>query len=276
MFKNGIVISPKNESKNLLSILERYLHLLRYESVNKTSSSIYVNPWRLSLDRVLPNIHLRSLTNLSELFSQRFTRALFVRHPFERLASAYQERIATLPKDRIQSEPYYDNIRKVICRRYMSFNQTDYLSFGHHPCEHKIPSFEHFLRYILQNSQIQNGIDRMDAHWKPYSLICQVCQFHYNFIGKYETFNDDLTRFLQRLGISHWNMNKRRGASGQTTWQYKQFYSTLSDQLICQLKHLYQDDFTFFNYHLEDYVNRTTLTCSSSSSTHSMKRIIKN
>ena len=49
-------------------------------------------------------------------------RVLFVRHPFERLASVYKERIATLAKDRIQAEPHYDTIRKMICRRYAWFD----------------------------------------------------------------------------------------------------------------------------------------------------------
>ena len=198
---------------------------------------------------------------MSDVFSPSFTRALFVRHPFERLASAYKERIATLAKDRIQPEPHYDNIRKTICHRYRRFDsaQSPFMIRNH--CEGFIPPFEHFVRYILVNTETPAGVARMDTHWQPYAVVCQVCQFKYNFIGKYETFNDDLSSLLKRLNVSDWNNQKRRGSSGHSTVDYQQLFSSLPDDLICRLKHLYHDDFHLFNYRLEDYVNRTTVTC---------------
>ena len=195
------------------------------------------------------------------MFSPSFTRVLFVRHPFERLASAYKERIAIVEKDRIQPEPHYDRVRKMICRRYTRFGSNKHAVLSRNPCEEFIPPFEHFVQYILTNTETPAGIARMDAHWKPYTVVCQVCQFEYNFIGKYETFNDDFTSLLKRLNISDWSNKKRRGASGHTTSHYRQLFSSLSDRLICRLKHIYYDDFHLFNYRLEDYVNRTTLIC---------------
>ncbi len=103
----------------------------------------------------------------------------------------------------------------------------------------------------------------MDNHWKPYTIICQVCQFNYNFIGKYETFKNDFNFLLKRLNISDWNTEKRRGTSGHTTSHYRQLFSSLSDDLICRLKHLYRDDFHLFDYRLEDYVDRNTIICPS-------------
>ena len=186
---------------------------------------------------------------------------MFVRHPFERLASAYKERIATLGKDRVQPEPHYDTLRKMICRRYTKLNSAQRSFSRGSLCDDFIPPFEHFVQYILTNTERPNGIARMDGHWQPYTVVCQVCKFEYNFIGKYETFNDDFTSLLKRLDVPDWNNQKRRGSSGHTTWDYQKLYSSFSDDLICQLKRLYNDDFQFFNYRLEDYVNRTTLVC---------------
>jgi hypothetical protein len=101
----------------------------------------------------------------------------------------------------------------------------------------------------------------MDAHWQPYSVVCQVCKFKYNFIGKYETFNQDLTSLVERLNVSDWNMQKRLGASGYTTSQYQQLFSAVPDGLICRLKNLYKDDFRLFNYRPEEYVHRPNLVC---------------
>jgi chondroitin 4-sulfotransferase 11 len=201
-------------------LLQTYLHILRFESINGTSPSLFLNPWRLSLKDIFPDIHFKSISNVSNIFSPSFTRALFVRHPFERLASAYKERIATLGKDRIQPEPHYDAVRKMICRRYTRFDSAQHPLPRRNLCEEFIPPFEHFVQYILMNTQTPVGVARMDGHWQPYAVVCQVCKFKYNFIGKYETFNDDFTSLLKRLNVSDWNIQKQRGASGHTTWEY--------------------------------------------------------
>jgi chondroitin 4-sulfotransferase 11 len=243
-------------------LLQTYLHILKFESLNATSPSLFLNPWRLSLKDIFPNIHFKNTSNISNIFSPSFTRVLFVRHPFERLASAYKERIAILAKDRIQPEPYYDIIRKMICRRFTRFDSAQNLLPRRNQCDDFIPSFENFVRYILMNTETPVGVARMDGHWQPYAVVCQVCKFKYNFIGKSETFNDDFTSLLKRLNVSDWNNQKRRGASGHTIQDYQQLFSSLPDDLICRLKRLYSDDFHLFNYRLEDYVNRTTLVCS--------------
>jgi hypothetical protein len=236
-----------------------YLDLLRFGGTNGTSSSLPLNPWRLSFTFAFPYLRLHSLSNISQIFSPSFTRAIFVRHPFDRLGSAYKERIATLKQDRVEPEPEYDAMRDAICRRRNSpikFHQPLEKS---DPCKGIIPSFEEFIRYILAGTHIPAGIARMNYHWQPYSVLCQVCKFKYNFIGKYETFNDQFTDFVKLFNLSDWNIQKRNGASGLTTWDYQKFYSTLPDELICQLITLYYEDFRLFNYRVDDYVNRTTL-----------------
>ncbi|UJR11582.1 hypothetical protein I4U23_015762 [Adineta vaga] len=126
-------------------------------------------------------------------------------------------------------------------------------------CLRSNPSFEAFIRYILIDSQTSARIAQMNYHWQPYSTLCQVCKFKYNFIGKYETFTKHVTHFLKLFNLSDWNIQARNGASGLTTWDYQKFYLTLPDDLICQLIDLYEDDFRLFNYRVEDYINRPTL-----------------
>ncbi|CAF1062691.1 unnamed protein product [Adineta steineri] len=259
--KKGIVMADPYHPVSAVSLLQTFLHILRFEKLNETSPSLFFNPWSISVKDVFPGITFRNLLNLSSVFSSSFTRFLFVRHPFERLASAYKERIATLPRDRIEPEPHYDNVRKTICRRLTRFGVNRRLSPRLDPCENSIPTFQHFVEYVLSTGETPAKLNRMDAHWQPYTTICQVCKFKYNFIGKYETFNDDLVSLLKQLNIPDWNIQKRRGASGQTTNYYQQLYSSLPDHIICRLKNLYNDDLNLFNYRIEDYVNRTTLNC---------------
>lgn len=182
-----------------------------------------------------------------------------LRHPFERLASACKERIATLKQDRIDPEPEYDAIRELICRRGNRRRDRHQTLQNLDACKGGIPSFKQFIRYILPHTRTPGVIARMNYHWQPYSTLCQVCKFKYNFIGKYEMFNDHFADFLKLFNLSDWNIQKRNGVSGLTKWDYQKFYFTLPDELICQLIRLYEDDFRLFNYRFSDYINRTVL-----------------
>ncbi|CAF4810001.1 unnamed protein product [Rotaria sp. Silwood1] len=257
----GIEISKTKEPLSLASFIQMYLDLLQYGRIDDVSPVKPVNPWRVGPENMFPYLVLKSLSNFSDVFSPSYTRFLFVRHPFERLASAYKERIATLEKDRVWPEHTYDNLRKQICVRHLRRGSHKILLMRKQ-CEEVIPSFEQFLRYILINTNTPDGISRMDFHWQPYSTICQVCKLKYNFIGKYETFDEDVKYLLKRFNLSDWNFGKQRNnESSYSTWKYQQMYSSLPNDLICQLKYLYAGDFYLFNYRFEDYINRPKLVC---------------
>ncbi|CAF1396872.1 unnamed protein product [Rotaria magnacalcarata] len=265
---NQILSYPmKNGSQpsivNSISILKSFLSLLMdFNKKNVTDFDI----WSIYQRKTFPLIRPQTLSNVSQIFSSNFTRVIFVRHPLERLASAYVDKIATLTK-----EPFslYDSIRRAICRKYSSF----YLTVVQHnfyrvhrriskkieePCHKVVPKFEHFINYIMSDSVIS------DVHWYPYSKLCYTCLFKYNFIGKHETIEEDLARLLTHLGLESkdWkNVNYFR--TGKTRQYYKSMYSNLNNQLLCTLKYFYKDDFKLFDYRLEDYLtDKKIIACS--------------
>ncbi|CAF3606607.1 unnamed protein product [Rotaria sp. Silwood1] len=244
-----------------LSILSLLQSCLR-----NTSGIFPVDLWKIHQDKVFPLIRLRSLPDSSLLLSDNFTRVIFVRHPLERLASAYIDKIASL-----QASPFslYDNIRRTICRKFASFylksNETAFYHWRRiipkmidEPCGKVVPSFQHFLEHIISDSV------SMDVHWQPYSSLCQVCALKYNFIGKYETMQTDLNTLMSRINLTSNDLQfDRRFSTGRTKKQYQLMYSNLSDRLMCRLKYIYHNDFKLFDYRLEDYLSRNqTLSCS--------------
>ncbi|CAF1253109.1 unnamed protein product [Rotaria magnacalcarata] len=264
---NQILSYPmKNDSQpsllNSMSILKSFLSLMDFNKKNVTDFDL----WSIYQRKSFPLIRPQALSNVSLLFSSNFTRVIFVRHPLERLASAYVDKIASLT-----NEPFllYDSIRRVICRKYSSFYLTDAQRKFYRihrripktieePCHNVVPKFEHFIAYIMFNSMIN------DVHWYPYSKLCYTCLFKYNFIGKYETIEEDLGRLLTYLGLESkdWN-NANYFRTGKTREHYKSMYSTLNNQLLCTLKYVYRDDFKLFDYRLEDYLtDKKTITCS--------------
>ncbi|CAM4861837.1 unnamed protein product [Rotaria socialis] len=224
---NQILSSPmKNSSQpstfdsvSILKLLSS--RLTNFNNINVTDFDI----WSIYQRKNFPLTRPQTLSDVSLLFSSNFTRAIFVRHPLERLASAYVDKIASLT-----NEPFslYDTIRREICRKYSSLYLTD------------------------------------DVHWYPYSKLCYACLFKYNFIGKYETIEQDLARLLSKFGLEskHWN-NENYFRTGKTKEYYKSIYANLNDQLLCNLKNVYEDDFTLFDYKMEDYLtNKNHISCS--------------
>ena len=205
----------------------------------------------------LPYVRLRTLSNSSVLFAPSFTRAIFVRHPLERLASAYIDKIGT-----VRAEPLalYDSLRQTICRKYASYYLTVTQQHVHfikrffpkdtyQPCQKVIPIFEHFVEYIMSHAS------QTDVHWQPYSTLCSVCRLNYNFIGKYETIQEDLNalKFKFGLNFTHWH-SYRQFSSGKTKENYKLMYSKLPNHLLCHLRTFYSEDLKFFDYRFEDYL----------------------
>lgn len=182
---------------------------------------------------------------------------IFVRHPFERLASAYQDKIAPSLN---RSESVYTEIRRSICRTFVSSynsedqsrilleqqkNSKEKVDF----CSGKTPHFEHFVQTIVRGAFLN------DVHWKPFSSLCQVCRIKYNFIGRYETIDEDLRRlrslFPDQLARFE---SKNFFSSGKTRDEYRTLFSQLRNKEICTLKFIYRDDFFLFNYRIEDFL----------------------
>ncbi|UJR34979.1 hypothetical protein I4U23_027758 [Adineta vaga] len=257
----GNILSLSNNSlkADSSSILKLFLARLTDKNASK------VDIWSMYEDKVLPYIRLQTLSDPSKIYSSNFTRAIFVRHPLDRLASAYSDKIGTL-KNRTSS---YDQIRQKICRQNSLFylNISQRTSRNHlakrlskeinERCRFVIPTFEHFITYMLST-----GL-RADVHWQPYTKLCQVCLLKYNFIGKYETIEEDLNRFISYLGMKpdEWN-KKTYEKTGKTKENYQLLYSNLSQQTICNLKRFYRDDFHLFDYQFEDYlINKKNIDC---------------
>jgi hypothetical protein len=163
----------------------------------------------------------------------------------------------------------YDDIRRAICRTFSSFylteEQQDLYKTNKElrkqidePCQKVIPTFEHFLEFFMHHDI------KADVHWKPYSKLCNVCLFKYNFIGKFETIQDDFQRIVEYVGlnVNEW-IKDDYFQTGKNKDYYKLMYSNLKDKYLCYLKQFYENDFKLFDYQLEDYLEyNRTIQCS--------------
>ena len=213
-----------------------------------------------------PNNHefVNYINNLPK--KHELTGFIVVRHPFERLVSAYRDK---LERNNLLEPYYYKNYGKYFVQRYRNaairklgesyFSEENNYGTplkvlnGRRP-NADLPSFWEFAQSVIDKY-------RMDMHWQPIKEYCSVCNVismkTFRYILKFEELKNEENLFLshvkwnvsnERLG-SKLNVNKPVAISGhELTLLY---FSALSEQQIKQLYKVYELDFLLFDYHFD-------------------------
>lgn len=109
---------------------------------------------------------------------------MVVRHPFQRILSAYREKLMNR-KESGQFNAFKRDYGLSIIRDHRKSEQ---------PLEYKdMPTFSEFVDYL-----ISTPVFDYNEHWLPYYLTCTPCHHHYAVILHLETLEDD-TRYLVNI-----------------------------------------------------------------------------
>ncbi|XKL59658.1 hypothetical protein PGB90_000674 [Kerria lacca] len=175
-------------------------------------------------------------TEKTKYFLTNFTKYIFVRHPFERLLSAYRNKLQE-PSER--SKYFQMRIGKDIIKRYRTNATNHSLEYGNDV------TFEEFATYL-----IDHYVPTFNEHWKPISELCYPCLVKYDFIGKYETLQSDAEFLLHAINESRIKFPRVRASN--STSQIISYYSSLSPQIIARLYNIFILDFKLFSYSTEN------------------------
>eukprot|EP00116_Pleurobrachia_bachei_P013992 sb/3474254/ len=109
------------------------------------------------------------------------------------------------------------------------------------------PTFAEFSSAVLLDN-------KQDMHWARYSDWCAPCSVNYTEIVKFETLNIDNLFVLKTHGLSYegfeWHSNPTlKGSTKHATW--RQYFSTLSPELLNLYRERYQQDCELFGYDCE-------------------------
>ncbi|XP_071153186.1 carbohydrate sulfotransferase 11-like [Mytilus edulis] len=172
---------------------------------------------------------------------QTYKKIVFVRDPFERLLSAFKDKM--FRKD----TPVFKNIAEKIIRlkRSKEVNHSDAIKFVE------------FVKYLTDPDTFESSYEQ---HWAKYENLCQPCLMNYDFVGKFETMKNDISRTFKYLGIKIFNETvfPDRSVSYKNTESSKitqTFYNQLPKTYLKKLWHLYKIDFHMFSYHMPDYLS---------------------
>ena len=159
----------------------------------------------------------------------------FVRHPFERLISAYKEKVL-MPHNHVPSyvNPKFKSV----------FEKRNSMSFAD------------FIDLIIQDHQ--NGKVPPNGHWNTFSNMCMHCTIPYDVIGQLETFNEDLKYIILKLGLQNILSIEDIEKSQINKSDYKKdkkkeiakYFSQLTKAKFEELWKIYRLDFEMFGYNV--------------------------
>ena len=112
---------------------------------------------------------------------QSYFKFLFVREPFERLLSAYEDKFVETP------DVHY-------MKRYANKIVSNFKNYMD-PSSDKELTFKKFIYYISSN-----GFND-DPHWAMNEKLCLPCQIQYQFIGHFNDMQEEARYVLRRTGM---------------------------------------------------------------------------
>lgn len=199
----------------------------------------------LKLSQLPKNEAISSLEN--------YTSFIMVRHPFERLVSAYRNKFSDTAYSNyfhvscLKSQVYQDSYRFQFQDRYGRYIIKKYrLEASTVEGGGENVTFHEFVSYLIKEGTSTN------EHWMSVYDLCFPCSINYTLIGHYETLAEDTKTVLDMIGASQIRFPVQR--SGHTKDVLKYYFQQLSIHEIRLLYQLYEKDFNLFGYNLEDII----------------------
>ncbi|EDO44982.1 predicted protein [Nematostella vectensis] len=243
MFRNIIV----NDKHNLLYCYIPKVACSNWKRVLMVLNGDTTDPYTINT----ADVHNRSLGYFRYLNEyspteivhrlKNYYKFLFVRHPYERLVSAYRNKFI---------DSYnYTLFKQLYGRRIIKH-------FRRNPDQRSLKtgegvSFTEFVSYLLASDS-----EFSDRHWQQYDLLCRPCLIYYDYVGKFENLRSDADDLLRLLGVEdrvQFPHNMSSGYKTSSSHLAKQYFRQLPLELKDRLRKLYKHDLNMFGYSAEDF-----------------------
>ena len=112
-------------------------------------------------------------------------------------------------------------------------------------------TFEDFVNFLVQLEKLDDG------HWKPYRDLCNPCSSQYDYIAKFETFNNDMEYLKQKINLTE---EHRKTFFSKRTFKtnidvVKKLFEKVPNELAFRLYQKYKEDFEVFGYSLPEWLH---------------------
>ncbi|CAD7078881.1 unnamed protein product [Hermetia illucens] len=170
---------------------------------------------------------------------------LIVREPFERLLSAYRDKLEGC------RNKYYKVLGKQIVRQFRNDSELKRHNTG--------PTFKEFLLFLIQSYKTSKPFDE---HWTPVYKFCTPCSINYTLIAKVETLQRDTDYIIRQAGLEALLLGKlpksrmrkiSNRAAHNTRGLIEKYFSQVDRKTLDEIINIYRLDFELFNYNLTKY-----------------------
>ncbi|XP_035193063.1 carbohydrate sulfotransferase 8 [Oxyura jamaicensis] len=166
-----------------------------------------------------------------------YTKMLFIREPFEKLVSAFRDKFEH------PNNYYHPVFGKAIISRYRVNATKEALRTG------SGVKFKEFIQYLLD---VHRPVG-MDIHWDHVNRLCSPCLIDYDFVGKFESMEEDANFFLHLIGapqnLTFPKFKDRHSNEERTTTKItQQYFAQLSPSQRQRSYDFYYMDYLMFNY----------------------------
>ena len=170
---------------------------------------------------------------------------MIVRHPLDRLASAYYDKFQ-YPQDVTMRKRY---AKDIITRFRPDPPNNPHIDDVR---------FEEFIKYVLSQKP---GNIRANEHWQTYQLLCEPCAVDYDYIGTMDTLAHDVPYILDKINATSYSDVFPNFHSFKISDSFYQgFFRNLTISDFHKLIKVYSRDMLMFNYTWEDFLLKAVST----------------
>ena len=175
-------------------------------------------------------------TSEREHIINTYLKFMFVRHPLERLVSAYRHRVLSERND----------LHSLYGKQMKRKNSNNLIDTSQIPKRSRDDvTFREFVQYLIRTKT--SDIDR---HFRSFFDICQPCSIHYNFIGSISEIDLDIAALMEKLNVSRKISFPKRQANYKPLSKKEalSYYQNVTNSELSSLRKKYGKDFDCFLY----------------------------
>uniref|UniRef100_T1IJL8 Carbohydrate sulfotransferase n=1 Tax=Strigamia maritima TaxID=126957 RepID=T1IJL8_STRMM len=163
---------------------------------------------------------------------EHYFKFLFVRHPFDRLVSAYRNKFT-----QNYNIYFHNRYGRLIIQKYRTKASKESLQRGNDV------TFSEFVQYLTDP---QTHGTPLNEHWMPVFDLCHPCHIKYDVVGKFESLDKDADAVLRQIKTDKiMTFPKKNRTITKIT---DDFLNTLSPEQLFKLYQVYVIDFKMYNY----------------------------
>ncbi len=184
---------------------------------------------------MFPGAHHLSPEALDDLFQGRTDTFKFVvvRDPYTRIASAYQDKIRMLNKQR--SKFWIRSVQQAAAQQDVAINDDI--------------SFEEFVRVISAQP-----VEEMDAHWRPQYFEGRFGLIKYDYIAHLEMLSSDLPYILERIEAPD-HLHRKAAEPHNVTNAHMALWAEVSAAARLEFLETFAIDFDTLHYPYRTHLN---------------------